>query len=147
MQDITGYGVAINLVASNTFPTGLQISQLADDADVLDMPSIKIGETAMGVNGDLVKWARAVTNPVVISVIAGSQDDINLGILANANRVSQGQTSARDVITLTVVYPDGTTNTFSNGAITDAMFGKSISSAGRLKTKAYAFSFQNSIGS
>ena len=146
MQDITGYGVAINIVASNTYPTGLQISQLADDTDVLDIPSIKIGETAMGVNGDLVKWARAVTNPIVISVIAGSQDDINLGILANANRVSQGQTSAGDVITLTATYPDGSTNVFSNGAITDAMFGKSISSAGRFKTKAYGFSFQSNAG-
>ena len=145
-QNVTGFGAVVSLVASNTFPAGIALTQFADDADPFDMASIKIGDVAMGLNGDLVRWAKAVPNPVVINVIPGSNDDINLAILANANRVAQGKSSANDVITITVVYPNGTITTFTNGVITDAMFGKSVSSAGRLKSRAYAFEFESNIG-
>lgn len=147
MQDITGFGTIITIVASNTFPIGIAITQFADDADPLDFASVKIGDAAMGVNGDLVKWARAVTKPMVLNVIAGSIDDVNLGVLANANNASVGKQSANDVITATIVYPDGSQPiTLVNGVITDAPFGKSIASAGRLKTKSYAFQFESNVG-
>src|SRR5580698_957957 len=102
-QDITGFGSAISLIASVTYPAGIAITQLADDADVLDMPSVKIADVAMGVNGDAVKWSRAITKPVTISVIPNSLDDINLAILAQNNNATQGQTNSRDVITVTVL--------------------------------------------
>jgi hypothetical protein len=145
-QNISGFGVVVNLVASTTFPVGITITQFADDSDPVDFGSVKIADTAMGLNGDLLRWARAVALPVVLNVVPGSDDDVNLGILADANRVGQGKVSAYDSITLTVVYPDGTTTTYTGGIITDAMFSKSISSAGRLKTKPYAFSFETKIG-
>lgn len=145
-QDISGFGAIVTIVASNTFPAGLPITQFADDADPLDFASIQIADKAMGLNGDLVVWARANPLPVVLNVIAGSDDDVALGILAEANRVGQGKTSAQDLITLTAIYPDGSLITFSSGRITDAMFGKSIASQGRLKSKAYAFTFQNKAG-
>jgi hypothetical protein len=145
-NDITGFGSAISLIASNTYPAGIAITQLADDADPLDMASVKIADTAMGVNGDLVKWSRAITKPLTLSVIPGSLDDVNLAILANNNSASQGTINANDVITITVVYPDGSTVTFANGFITDAPFGNSIASAGRLKTKTYGFQFQSVVG-
>lgn len=146
MQNITGFGAIISLIASNTFPAGITITKFADDADPLDAAQIKIADAAMGVNGDLVTWSKAVPNPVVLNVVPGSLDDVNLSILANNNRVSVGKQSAKDVITLTVAYPDGSTVSFTNGVITDAMFGKSISSAGRLKTRAFAFSFESNVG-
>lgn len=146
-NDITGFGSAISLIASVTYPAGIAITQLADDVDVLDMPSVKIADVAMGVNGDAVKWSRAITKPLTISVIPGSLDDINLAVLAQNNNPTQGQTNNRDVITITIIYPDGSTLTYSNGFLTDAMFGNSISSAGRLKSKTYAFQFQSVTGS
>ena len=146
-NDITGFGAAISLVASVTYPAGIAITLLADDVDVLDMASVKIADVAMGVNGDAVKWSRAITKPVTISVIPGSLDDINLAILAQNNNATQGQTNNRDILTLTVLYPDGSTLTYSNGFLTDAMFGNSISSAGRIKSKTYAMQFQNVTGS
>jgi hypothetical protein len=78
---------------------------------------------------------------MVLNVVPGSEDDVALQILANQNRVGQGKTSARDFITATVAYPDGTIVIRTNGKITDSAFGQSVSSAGRLKTKSYAFSF------
>lgn len=144
-QDITAFGLVINLVASVTYPVGIAITQFSDDADAATFGAIKIGDTAMGLNGDLQRWSRAVPLPVTINVIPGSIDDVNLQILAEANRVGQGKVGSRDVLTMTVIYPDGSRVTFTGGAITDAEFGKSASSAGRLKTKAYAFMFEQKI--
>ena len=86
-------------------------------------------------------------NPMVLNVIPNSTDDVNLAILANANRVGQGTNNAQDIITAVVSYPDGMVITLNNGFITDAPFGSGVSSAGRLKTKAYTFSFSSSTGS
>ena len=57
--------------------------------------------------------------------------------------MAQGKSSAQDVITATVVYPDGTVITLTQGAITDAPFGKSLSSDGRAKTRQFGFMFGN----
>jgi hypothetical protein len=145
-QDITGFGVVVTLVATTTFPVGFPITQFADDADPLDFASVKIGDVAMGLNGDLITWAKAVPLPMVLNVIPGSEDDLNLGILADANRVAQGKISAFDQVSATVAYPDGSVITLTGGKITDAPFGKSIAGSGRLKTKTYAFSFESKNG-
>lgn len=145
-NDITGFGSVVSLIASNTYPAGIVITQFADDGDPFDMSSVKIADTAMGVNGDLIKWSRAVAKPITISVIPGSLDDINLAILAKNNDAAQGQSNAGDIITVTVVYPDNSIITFSNGFITDSPFGNSLASSGRLKTKTYGFMFQSVNG-
>lgn len=144
-NDVSGFGLKVFLQASNTFPAGITITQFADDADPLDMPSLQIADSAMGLNGDLVTWARAQKVPLTLNVIPGSDDDINLAILAQANKVGIGRTSARDVITATVMYPDGTSTEATNGKITDAILGKPIASAGRMKTKPYIFAFEDAI--
>ena len=105
--------------------------------------SIKIADVAMGVNGDLIKWNRANPLPFTVAVIPGSQDDLNLSILAESNRVGQGKSGANDIINIAVVYPDGSTYVLTQGTITDATFGKSVAGEGRMKTRAYAFAFQN----
>lgn len=143
MQDISGFGLVVSLIASNTFPTGIVLTQFADDADPIDLASIKIADTGMGLNGDLITWAKAVAVPCVLAVVPGSTDDTNLSILAENNRVGRGKNGARDVITMTVRYPDGSTAFLDPGVITDAMFAKSVSSAGRMKSKPYAFAFEN----
>lgn len=145
-ENVSGYGLVAALIATTTFPAGVTITQFADNADPADMAAVKIADTALGLNGDLIWWSRAVTLPVVLSVIPGSDDDVNLSILAEANRVGQGKLSAQDDITLALIYPDGTNITYSGGKLTDAPFGKSVSSEGRLKSKIYTFSFQNKVG-
>lgn len=142
-QDVSGFGVVVALVASVTFPAGIPISQFANDVDPLDFAAVKIADVAMGLNGDLITWAKAVALPMVLNVIPGSDDDTNLQILAEANRVGQGKISNYDVISATVVYPDGSTVTLTNGKITDATFGRSILAEGRQKTRPYSFQFQN----
>ena len=83
---------------------------------------------------------------MVIAVVPSTEDDLNLSILAEANRVGKGKAAVNDVITMNLVYPDGRQITLTGGKLTNAMFGNSVASQGRQKTKVYTFSFQNKIG-
>lgn len=142
-NNVTGFGFVLSIIASNTFPTGFTFTQASDDSDAVDFPAVKFGDAAMGVNGDAIVWARATMIPMNLTVIPGSDDDLNLQALAKANRVSQGKSSTNDIITATLVYPDGSIASLSSGVITDGQFGKGIGSNGRLKTHTYQFMFQN----
>ncbi|ERR1700743_1454606 len=146
MENISGFGASISIIASNTFPIGLYLTQFADDTDPFDIPSLQVADKAMGLNGDLVVWSKPQPINITISVIAGSLDDRQLGVLLEANRVGRGKIGAQDVMTLTVLYPDLSGVIFQDGAITDGMPASSVASAGRLKSKTYSFTFQNRIG-
>ena len=142
MQDISAFGIRITLRASNTFPQGITLTQFADDGDPFDTASQQIMDKAMGLNGDLIVWSKA--NPITptVNVIPGSDDDRNLSVLAEANRVGRGKSSARDVITMTVIYPDGRKLTLTQGKLTDAILTRPVASSGRMKTKPYGFAFE-----
>jgi len=142
-NDISGFGLRINVIASATFPAGVVLTQFADDSDPFDLPSIQLADKAMGLNGDLVTWSKSNPININLSLIAGSDDDRNLSVLADANRVGKDKLGARDLITLVGIYPDGRVITLANGRITDAMIGNSVASAGRLKSKTYSFAFEN----
>lgn len=143
MNDISGFGARVQVVADRTFPAGFNLSQFADDADPFDLPSQQIAETAMGLNGDLISWSKATPAKISLAVVPGSEDDRNLQALYDANRVGKGKTSARDKVTITVAYPDGKTLTLSEGRLTDGPPGVGVASAGRLKTSTYQFAFEN----
>lgn len=142
-NDVSGFGTRVRLVASVTFPAGITITQFADDADGVDVPSQQVADKAMGVNGDMVTWSKANPLTPTLNVIPGSDDDRNLAILLNANRPARGKFPALDEITMTVLYPDGSSTTYVRGKITDGMPGQSLASAGRLKSKSYAFAFED----
>lgn len=143
MNDVSVFGLRVQLKASQTFPAGISLTQFADDADPFDLPSMPIKDKAMGVNGDLVSWSKA--NPLVVSIalVPGSDDDRNMAVLFEANRVGKGKQGSRDVVGITAVYPDGRTISFTQGVITDGMPGNSAASSGRLKSKVYTFAFEN----
>ena len=146
MQNISGFGLSINILASNTFPVGLLINEFADDTDPFDLPPLQIADSAMGLNGDLITWAKPNPIKISVSVIPGSFSDINLAILLEANRVGKGKIGARDVITMVGIYPNNTPITLTNGVITDGMPGNAVASTGRQKSKTYNFSFENKAG-
>lgn len=143
MNDISGYGLRVQLVASVTFPAGITLEQFADDVDPVDSASIQIRDKAMGINGDLITWSKATPIPMVTALIPGSEDDRNMAVLFEANRTGKGKAGARDIITATIIYPDGNTLTLLQGVITDGPAGRGVGSGGRLKTSAYTFAFEN----
>lgn len=141
--DVSGFGLRVVIKASNTFPAGVTISQFADDGDPFDQPSMQIMDKAMGLNGDLLVWSKPAVFTPTLNVVPNSEDDRNLQVLLEANRVGRGKRSARDVISMTALYPDGSSINLTDGRITDGMPIQSVASAGRLKTKAYAFAFES----
>jgi hypothetical protein len=143
MENISGFGLVINLVASTTFPAGVLITQFADDADPFDIPSIQIADTAMGLNGDQIGWSKPNPIKITLNVIPQSDDDLNLAVLLEANRVGRGKQGARDIITLTGIYPNASPIILSNGIITDGIPGTAVASSARMKSKNYSFSFEN----
>lgn len=144
MADISGYGLRVEIKASNTFPSGFTVSAFADDADPIDNPAVDITGTGMGLNGNLVTWGQAQPIVLTLNVIPGTDDDRNLRVLGNANVTSLGSRPARDVITATVSYPDGRTVTLTGGAITNFVRVTGVASGGRQKTTPYVFAFETS---
>lgn len=143
MQDVSATGFTLVLKASQTFPNGFTITEVADDADPFDIPAVEIASTAMNVNGDLVTWSSPQPMNATVNVIPASEADKNLSILWDASRAARGKRHARDIITLVASYPDGSTKTFSEGKMTSGMPGGSVASGGRIKSNAYVFAFQD----
>ena len=142
-NDISAFGLRVQLTASETFPSGISITQFGDDADPFDTATMEILGEAMGINGDLITWSKALAAPLVINVIPGGEDDENLSVLFEANRVGKGKQGARDVVGVTAIYPDGSTVSFVQGKIKSGTAAKSAASSGRLKTRPYSFVFEN----
>ena len=145
MNNIGGFGLKIAVTASITFPIGFVVTQFADDADPFDVPDIQIRDKAMGLNGDLVSWGKAIPISIKIAVIPDSADDINFAILAKTNRVGAGRNPVTDIINMIGTYPSGEYVMLTNGVMTDAPLASSVSSSGRMKSKTYSFAFENNI--
>lgn len=141
--NVSGFGTSVNIVASNTFPQGFSINQFSDDADSLDMPELAIADSGMGTNGTHVVWSKPGVMDLTTNIVPNSTDDVNLGILYEANRLAEGKVSANDVITMTINYPDGSVLVLKEGIIISGMPIKSLAQTGRLKTRPYKFRFAN----
>ena len=144
MTIISGVGLQIQLLSSVTFPGGgLILTQFADDTDPLDLGELQIGDGASGLNGDLEVWSKANPIEITLGIIPNSSDDINLGILFEANRPGKGKIVANDIITLTGIYQDGSTTTYTGGWCISYMPGLGVQSSARFKSKPYKFKFEN----
>lgn len=144
-EDVTGTGLKVNIVAVPTFPLGIDITQFADDQDAINFGDQDIAETAMGLNGDLVVWGKPSAINITLSVIPGSDDAKNLAVLYDMNRIAKNKVSARDMITMTVSYPDKDPKVYTNGKLIGGTPGDGVSSNGRLQTRQYRFAFENKL--
>lgn len=142
-MDISASGISCTFTFSKTYPNGVQVNDWADDADPFDMPALIIAAVAMNVNGQMVSWSAPQPLLPTINVIPGSQSDIDLQIAFEANRPAAGKRISQDIVSVVATYPDGSTVTLSNGKMLSGAPGKSVANAGRLKSKPYAFAFQD----
>lgn len=142
-NESAGFGSLIQIVASITFPAGFSVTNFSDDADPFDLPTLQITDKTMGVNGDLITWTVAKPVIIAINVIPDSDSDRNLSILFEANRAARNKFVARDIITMSTIYPDGSSTILSTGKCTDFNPSKSLAGSGRLKTRNYMFAFEN----
>lgn len=141
--DVSATGVSLRIIGSKTFPAGFSVTQFADDADPVDVPNSTVSAATMNVNGDLV--ASSAPAPVLlnINVLPNTDDDRNLAILLNANRAARGRRFVGDIITVVVSFPDGQTDMYTSGKILTGNVGRSVASAGRIKSKLYSFAFED----
>jgi hypothetical protein len=140
-QDISVFGLEANVVASTTFPNGVNITAFANDGDPLDSPDLEIADMAIGPNGDTISWTSPRLVEIVTTVIPQSDDDLNLTALVDANRVAKGKTSAQDEITIIWTYPNGMKVTCSDGKIVTGPVVQSGTAEGKAKSKRFAFKF------
>jgi len=143
MAIISGAGIKIQLIASVTFPFGIDITQLADDTDPFSFVDMTIGEGAIGVNGDPVFWSRAALVPFQLSIVPNSDNDKDLQVIFDSNRVGQGKLSVDDEIFITGIYPSGEKISLLNGKMFTGSAAQSVQSTGRMKSKTYTFAFGN----
>lgn len=145
MEDISGIGITATIFASKTYPAGLTVSQFADDADPLDFPDVEILSEGMNINGELVTWVTPKPLIVTLNVIPNTEDANNLDIMFDANRPAFKKIAVKDVITLVVNYPDGKKKILNNGRPKTYSPASGIASAGRYKSRAYTFVFENKV--
>ena len=143
MSDIGGFGTELTIYASVTFPNGLTITEFADDADPVDSPSIQIRDKAMNLNGRLITWGKATPVGLTINITPNTDDQVNLELLFDSNRVARGKRNVNDVIDATLIYPDGTAKNFEQGSPTDYIPVNSIASSSRMKSRPFVFAFQS----
>ena len=145
MQDVSGTGLSILIIASNTYPNGVLCTAFADDSDPMDLPEVTITESGMGLNGDLITYSSPQPIPFSVSLIPGTPEDLALGFLFEANRVAKGKRSAKDTITAVVNYASGERVVLTRGKIVGGLPGKGVASDGRVKTPTYNFVFENKV--
>ena len=145
MHNVSATGIKMRLVASLTFPAGFDITQFSDDGAPLNSENLAIAETAPALNGDLVAWSKPNVIPFTVSVLPDTDEDRNLSILWNVNRIGRNKVAVQDVITIVVTYPNGDQIILLSGVLGSGPALNSGTAEGRLKTKEYEFSFESII--
>lgn len=141
MYDLSGFGLKATIVALQTFPMGFQVSDFADDVNPLEISDDEVAAYEMLYDGSLYAFTKAFPITVKISVIPGSDDDINLKILLAAKKVTSHLFPISDLTSMVVSYPDGGKAIFSNGTILSGPPADSITLGGRKKGNTFTFVF------
>ena len=142
MADVSHTGTIVTVSASNT--TGgapVPITAFPKDTDPFDIPDMDVADAEVGTNGDLISWD--VANPIEISmaVIPVTDDYEFLVTLLNLNRPEKNKKSAKDLITLVRVLPNGETVTLSKGKLIGGPPASALASSGKIKTGVFRFRF------
>jgi hypothetical protein len=146
MIDVSGFGLKATVVAVQTFPMGFTIETFADDVDPLDIADDEPGGFEMLYDGQLFAFTKANPITVKVSVVPGSEDDINLKILLASRRAANNLLPISDVTTMVISYPDGGKSVFSMGSIMSGPPADSVKQEGRKKGNTYTFVFGSSTG-
>ena len=141
MPDLSHFGTVATIMASNTLPEPVAITNFADDGDGMDLPEMTIGESAMGTNGDKASWSKSAPVLLTLNLMPNTPSHLAMNIIFEANRAEKGKLPARDVITLVRIAPDGSTLTLTGGNIEKGTPALSMASTGRVKSPSYTMSF------
>jgi hypothetical protein len=145
MIDISGFGTGITIIAINSFPMGVPVSQFADDKDPIVITPMETVGWKMLYDGSLFQYAKADPIRVSISVIAGSEDDINLKLLLQGSLASAGVLPLPNTTSMVLNYPVGYVM-LSNGTIYRGPIADTVQASGRKAGNTYDFAFGSFFG-
>lgn len=142
-KDTSASGTKVTIIAVPSLPAGLTITEFPADTNPVEIDEQEIASYKMGANGDLIVSGTPAPVTVKLAVIPGSDADLNLKFLYNTNRTAKNKLSVHDVITMIITHPDGSQDTYSNGAIISGSAGPTISGSGEFATRTYSFVFES----
>lgn len=141
MENISGLGLGITILALQSFPMGFSLSQFADDINPFEVEEIEPVGYDMLYDGSLFAFDKAAPVLLTIGLIAGTADDINCKVLLQARKASSGIIPLPDITSMVVTYGDGGRLLLSNGTILKGPLGDTIQASGRKKGNQYTFVF------
>ncbi|WVW37736.1 putative structural tail fiber protein [Aeromonas phage Gekk3-15] len=141
ISDVSGFGLKCAILSTATFPYGFSISKFPDDVDPIVISELTVRKLQMLLDGKMLSYQTANPVEVAISVIPGSPDDINLGIILSASQVKDQLIPLPDTVIMTITYPDGSTSVLADGTMLSGPAAKSVMASGRMKTSTYKFAF------
>lgn len=146
MQNISGFGTRITIIALKSFPMGFSLSQFADDEDPLRAKEVEPFGYEMLYDGSIFPYSKTSPVEVSVSVIPNGDDDINLKILLNSKTSKISLLPFDDNTSMIITYPDGGRAILSNGTIIRGPALDSVLSVGRRGSNTYTFVFGSSQG-
>ena len=146
MQDVSAFGTTITILATQSFPIGFTVDNFADDKDPLKIENIEATGYTFLIDGSLFIFDKAALIKVEISVIAASDDDINLKTMLQARKGSSSIIGLPDITTMTIAYGNGGVVMFTAGSIVSGPLGDSIEQSGRHPSNTYTFVFSDFAG-
>lgn len=146
MVDISGFGSGITIVALQSFPMGFSVTQFSDDVDPVSAEEMEPTGYEPLYDGSLFFFDKTAPIKVNISVIPGSDDDINLKILLQSRKGSLSLIPLPDSTTMVVTYPNGGRVVLSDGSIVKGPVMDSVQNSGRKKGNTYTFVFGSFAG-
>lgn len=146
MIDVSGFGTGIVIVALQSFPMGFSLSKFADDAEPISAKDIEAVGYEMLYDGTLFSFDKAAPVELSVSVIPGSDDDLNLKILLSSKKGAKKLIPLTDVTSMVITYPDGGRVILTNGTILRGPLVDSIETSGRRKSNTFTFVFGGITG-
>ena len=146
MQNISGFGTKVTVVALQSFPYGFTIKEFADDEDPITFEEVEPVGYEILLDGSLFAFDKGAAVLVSVAVIPGSEDDINLKMLLQSRKGSSSFIPLPDITSMVIQYPQNGLVALSNGSILSGPLGDSIVSSGRLKGNIYKFVFGSFSG-
>jgi hypothetical protein len=134
------------VLAIQSFPMGFNIKSLADDVDPLVVEETEPVGFEMLHDGSLFSYDKAAPIKVSITVIPGSDEDINCKILLQSKKGSVKLIPLSDSTSMVITYPDGGRVILSGGTIVRGQMADSIMMTGRKKGNTYTFVFGSFAG-
>lgn len=117
------------------------MSDFADDVDPIVVEEIQPTDFEMLFDGSLYSFDKASAVMVHVSVIPGSEDDLNLRILLQTRKSGLSILPIDDVTSMSISYPDNGSVMFTGGTILKGPLADSIIQTGRKKSNTYTFVF------